>query len=178
MSSTTVRNRANTGLVARTINLSDVRVVWQMFETEAKSLINGSGLHVNFNADKALLEVGMMALKNVITQVEITFYIKDTIVRRYVFQIADEKLQAWGPPAGQPPQPPSYPEGTQVRLSVTIREGCREEANKLFQQFGWTTGKQLIGGGKASLYGTFVSGSYAWGRAVFSNPDFEKGTNY
>ncbi|MBB6053867.1 hypothetical protein [Armatimonas rosea] len=172
-----VRNRADTGLVARVINLSDVRAVWQMFEKEASALIDNSGVPVDFNVDKALLEVGMMALKNVISYIEVTFYIQETIVRRYTFNISDEKLQAWGPPAGQPPQPRSYPEGTKVRLSVTVREGCREEANKLFKEFGWVTGEQLLGGGKANRYGTFVSGSYSWGRAVFTNPEFEERFN-
>ena len=176
MSSTTVRDRTGTGLVASTIHIPDVRSVWRMFENEANVIINESQVPVYFDVEKAMLDIGVMALKDLISQVDITFYVDDTVVRRYVFRIADSNLQAWGPAPGQPPLAYSYPAGTKVRISVYTNEENREEADNLYKLLGWTTSKPLNGGGNASTYGTFVSGSYAWDRAVYINPDLDKGT--
>jgi hypothetical protein len=175
MSSTTVRDNTGTRLVARTIHMTDVRNVWRMFKQEATVIIKESNVPVDFNVESSMNEIGLMALNDVITRVEISFHVGNTIVRRYVFRVADEVLQAWGPAPGKPPLALSFPEGTQVRLNVVVRDGCHEEADKLFNQFGWTKGKPLNGGGNASTYGTFVSGSYAWDRAVSINPDLDKG---
>jgi hypothetical protein len=174
MTRTTNANSANTQSGVRVIHITDVRNVWEMFDEEVQTLIKESNIPVNFDLNKSLLDIGMMALKNVITKVDITFYIKETVVRRYTFRISDDELQAWGPPPGQAPLAQSFPDGTKVRISVTTRTDRKEEADKLLNQLGWTTGKPLTGG-PATAYGTFVSGSYAWERTIYVNSSLDKG---
>jgi hypothetical protein len=127
-----------------TFTFEDIREVWRKVGEEIQAICSRAGnMAVRFDVPKAIVEVNILAMNNVIDAVGLDIFVEDELLYRYQYRIITGAIQAFGPSAQNPPVG-SLPIGARVRLTVAHNENVPETTRREWlDRLGWSPSKPL-----------------------------------
>lgn len=115
----------------------------------------------------ALTDVTQLLLEGIADVVFVVFHTDGAVLRSYKYSLFTE-VEAWGPPAGEPPIG-ELPPGTRATIALERSVSCPVELfREWMARLGWQTcPMKMPGTAEYEHYGAFTSGPYGLERALY-----------
>lgn len=154
---------------ATTTNTSAVHIINLMLNvTRDVSALEHAWPRIGFtHVQSSLTEVTQLLMEGIADAVFVVFHSDSAVVRSYRYVLGTD-MEAWGPPAGEPPLG-NLPHGVKAIIAVQRSSACPEELFRdWITRLGWETSSlKMPGSSDYETYGAFTSGPYGMERAVY-----------
>jgi len=171
-SSSSTKSREET----TTVSAANVREVMSMTSREISTILSRlSHIAPTFGVDKAMIDVSILTLNDVIESIHLQFYSGVELIREYRYVLANQALDPWGPSPDNPPMG-IVPPDARVRLVVMPNpRQSKDFCDEWFKRLGWqyVSPLEMPDNMVHQAYGSFVSGGFGVERQLLSNPRFD-----